>query len=209
MWVVSHTGPAAHNRQRGVTLIEALAAFVILSIGLLGIVSLQALSKTAQHQAIQRTMAVALADDMLERIRINPAGVTTYDSDLTPLGGGTIVNEPSPDCTSATCTTAELAAHDRWAWEERLDGAGVTVVDGGVNRAVGGLINPRGCIDFSADAGKTLTGVVRVIVQWTGLEETTDAVQAGGSICGGASAGSDDTRRQVVVSSYVLDGNEI
>ncbi|HCD56768.1 MAG TPA: type IV pilus modification protein PilV, partial [Halieaceae bacterium] len=66
------------RRQAGVTLIEALVTFVILSVGLLGIVSLQAVSKSAQHQGIQRSKAVMLANDLVERIRINPAGLATY-----------------------------------------------------------------------------------------------------------------------------------
>ena len=50
--------PASNASQRGFTLIEALIAFVILSVGLLGIVSLQAMAKTSQHLAIQHTRAV-------------------------------------------------------------------------------------------------------------------------------------------------------
>jgi len=208
-------GVAAVRRRRyqgGMTLIEALAAFVILSVGLLGIVSLQALSKTSQHQAIQRTRAVALADDMLERIRINPTGLATYQTGLADwIGGGREGAEPTPVCSNADmCGTAvELAEHDRWAWEQQLDGASVTVTDGGVTTNTAGLIAPRGCVDFTADAGKTNTGVVNVIVQWRGLEATRDAVQAGEATCGGAGAGTDNTRRQVVVSSYVIDEGEL
>ncbi|MBN7795688.1 type IV pilus modification protein PilV [Parahaliea mediterranea] len=197
------------NRQSGMTLIEALAAFVILSIGLLGVVSLQALSKASQHQAIQRTQAVALANDLLERIRINPAGVVTYFSNGNALGDGTIGTEPSPNCTAATCLPHEMALHDRWVWERMLDGASVTVTEGGVTSNAAGLINPLGCVDFVADSGATRSGMVRVIVQWRGLEETSDATQAGDTVCGGAAAGADAWRRQVIVSSYVVDETEL
>ena len=60
------------SSQRGFTLIEALITFVILSIGLLGIAGLQALSKTSQHQSIQRTRAVGLAEALVERIAALP-----------------------------------------------------------------------------------------------------------------------------------------
>ncbi|WP_157976792.1 type IV pilus modification protein PilV [Parahaliea mediterranea] len=195
-------------KQHGLTLIEVLAAFVILSIGLLGIVSLQALSKASQHQAMQRTRAVALADDMLERIRINPEGVVTYFANGNALGGGSITTIPSPDCNTAACTPAEMARYDRWLWEQMLDGAAVTYIEDSNSVNAGGLINPQGCVDFDAVAGSTRSGMVRVIVQWRGLEETSDATQAGDTVCGGAAAGADAWRRQVIVSSYVVDEME-
>jgi type IV pilus assembly protein PilV len=198
----------AHSH-RGFTLIEVLVTFVILSIGLLGIVSLQALSKTSQHQGIQRTRAVAIADGLLEQIRINPAGLTTYAFGLTPLGGGTIGTEPSPDCFATACTPTEMATHDLWAWEQALDGTAVTV-DGGT--ATAGLINPRACVTFTAAAGKTSTGLLQVLVQWSDLRETIDAVQSGddvGVACGGASAGGDKFRRKVTASTFVIDEDEL
>ena len=193
---------------RGFTLIEVLVTFVILSIGLLGVVSLQALSKTSQHQGIQRTRAVAIADGMLEKIRANPAGLTTYVAGVgDPLGGGTITSEPSPDCVSGTCTPTEMAAHDLWEWEQALDGMAVTV-DGGAT-ATAGLINPQACLTFTASTGKIRTGLLQVLVQWSDLRETIDAVQTGEAACGGVSAGGDDFRRKVTVSTFVIDEDEL
>lgn len=199
------------SAQAGFTLIEVLAAFVILSIGLLGIVSLQAVSKASQHQSVQRARAVSLGDEILERIRINPAGLATYVTGLgSPLGGGSLGVEPSPNCTTATCSATQLASHDLWLWEQALDGASATVIEGGVISSTGGLIDPRGCITFTADPGMTNTGIVDIYVQWHGLSESTDAVDASdGSACGGEDAGDEEARRQVVVSSYVLDGAEL
>ena len=198
------------HSQAGVTLIEALIAGVILAIGILGVVSLITMSKVSQHQAIQRTRAVALADNILERIRRNPAGLATYNGGLAnPLGNASITNEPSPDCSSATCTTVEMAAHDLWAWEQLLDGTSVTVTDGGTTTATAGMRSLRGCIIFTADTGKTSTGIVSVVLQWQGLSESTDAVAAGGDVCGGDAAGTDDTRRQIIINSYVIDEQEL
>lgn len=195
--------------ERGFTLIEVLVTFVILAIGLLGIVSLQALSKTAQHQGIQRTRAVAIADGLLEKIRINPAGLTTYAIGTTPLGGGTIGAEPSPNCISAACDPNEMAAHDMWNWEQSLDGASVTVEDGGVTTSTAGLIDPQGCVVFTAVSGKTNTGLLQVLVQWSDLRKTTDAVQSGEVACGGSAAGGDDYRRKVIASTFVIDEDEL
>ena len=196
---------SGRERNRGFTLIEALITFVILSIGLLGIASLQALSKTSQHQTIQRTRAVGLADSMVERIRMNPAGRARYNIGLSPLGGNPGASEPSADCHTAACDPNELADHDLWAWEQSL--AGVDVKAGGAN--AGGLSDPRGCVLFSPAPGMNRTGQLRVIVQWRGMQQTQDAVQAGEQICGGDAAGSDNLRRQLVVNTFVVDESEI
>src|SRR6056297_3968080 len=86
-------------REAGFTMIEALVTFVVLAIGVLGIVTLMTTSKTAQHEASQRARAVAMADSMLERIRENPAALTSYlRGPGNPLGNGSIASEPSPNC---------------------------------------------------------------------------------------------------------------
>ena len=190
------------RNQSGFTLIEALIAFVILSVGLLGIVSLQALSKQSQHQAVQRARAVTMADGIVERIRINPGALVNYVTDTTPVS---ILLEPAPDCQAAACDPNELADHDLWAWEQTLEGAMITV--GGAN--AGGLINPNGCILFTPIPGKLRTGLLNVIIQWQGLHNSTDAVQAGEAACGGAAANSDPFRRQISVNTFVIDEQEL
>ena len=200
---------SGHSRQRGFTLIEALIAFVILSVGLLGIVSLQAMAKTSQHLAIQHTRAVTLADAIVERIRVNPAGLAVYDIGVaSPRGVESAEPEPDPDCQSdaTSCTPDQLAAHDLWAWEQALLGASATV--DGENTA--GLIEPRGCIVFNAAPGRARTGKLQVIIQWRGLQESYDAVQGAEAVCGSLSvdAGDDKSRRQVVINTYVVDEEE-
>jgi type IV pilus assembly protein PilV len=190
--------------QRGFTLIEALIAFVILSVGLLGIVSLQAMAKTSQHLALQHTRAVTLADAIVERIRVNPAGMAVYNIGTGSPAGVTPSSEPDPDCRSAACTPEQLAAHDLWAWEQALLGAGARV--GSENTS--GLIAPRGCIVFAPAPDRDRTGQLSVIIQWRGLQQSYDAVQGTETVCGGDAAGSDDYRRQVVTNTYVVDEEE-
>ena len=73
--------------QRGFTLIEVLIAFIILSFGLLGAVALQAKAKQASFDSMQRAAAVALGNDIVQRIRANDtpqiAGLytQTFDSE--------------------------------------------------------------------------------------------------------------------------------
>jgi type IV pilus assembly protein PilV len=193
--------------QSGFTLIEALVTAFILAVGIMGIVSLLSISKVSQHESIQRTRAVVLAGDILERIRRNPAGMSVYNVGLSaPLGDASRGTEPVPNCHSATCSKTELAAHDLWTWERLLDGASAIVTDGGAPTV--GLSDVSACIDFTADDGRQNTGIVDVVIQWQGLQETADAVISAGTVCGDATA-EDTTRRQVIVNSYVMDETEL
>src|SRR5882724_11312914 len=77
---------------RGFTLVEALVALVVLSIGLLGIAGLQITSLKANHGSATRTQAVYLAYDIIDRMRANQkAAITDHAYDLaidaTPAGG--------------------------------------------------------------------------------------------------------------------------
>tara|TARA_R110002110_G_scaffold415765_1_gene655146 strand:- start:27619 stop:28212 length:594 start_codon:yes stop_codon:yes gene_type:complete len=194
-------------RQQGFTLIEALIAFVILSVGLLGIVSLQALSKTSQHEAIQRARAVSLADAMIERVRINPAGVQSY-IDSNPLGGDPNSPEPSPNCQTLlaeACDPNQIAEYDLWLWERAL--VGTSVQAAGAN--AGGLAEARGCITFDSANSRLSTGTLNVTIQWRGLQETRDAVQAGETVCGGGAAGTNPNRRQISVNTFVFNEDDL
>ena len=192
--------------ESGFTLIEALVTAFILAVGIMGIVSLLSLSKVSQHESIQRTRAVVLADDILERMRRNPAGMSVYNVGLSaPLGGASRGTEPVPNCQSGTCASDELARYDLWAWERLLDGTSAIVTDSGASTV--GVRNVRACIDFTADDGRQNTGIVDVVIQWQGLQETADAVVSGGTVCGDAAA-EDTTRRQVIVNSYVMGETE-
>ena len=56
---------------RGFTLIEALVALVVLSIGLLGVAGMQIAGLRANQSAGSRTQASYLADDIVDRMRAN------------------------------------------------------------------------------------------------------------------------------------------
>jgi Tfp pilus assembly protein PilV len=81
-------------RQAGATLVEVLLVAVLLSVGLLGLGVLQAGSLRAQAASGNRTLALALAGNALERawaaaLRGEPvAGRTFYDRNGQPAGAG-------------------------------------------------------------------------------------------------------------------------
>jgi type IV pilus assembly protein PilV len=61
------------KRQNGSSLIEVLVTMIIISLGLLGQAGLVALSSKANNAAFMRSQATLLADDILERLRLNRA----------------------------------------------------------------------------------------------------------------------------------------
>jgi type IV pilus assembly protein PilV len=74
--------PFIHNRSaraRGFTLVEVLVALVVLSIGLLGIASLQLSSLRWNHGASLRSQATLLAYDIVDRMRANQVSALAGD----------------------------------------------------------------------------------------------------------------------------------
>lgn len=159
--------------QQGIGLIELLIALVVLAVGMLGMASMEIQGKRLAFDASQRSQAVALANDMLERMRGNPTAIANYV--VNNIGGESISSEPSPNCKSASCTAAQLAAHDLWEWEQALDGAAETRTDSGGNVIkTGGLDSPRACITNT-------NGYVELVIVWKGRDEANNPT---GSTCG-------------------------
>ena len=103
--------------QKGFTLIEALVAFLLLSVGMLGVGSLQIMSVKAGHTASFRNIAVVKVEEMLERIRNNPTQVLAYDS-ATTVATNNNCNDYSGSITP--CTSANMVASDVYEWEQEL-----------------------------------------------------------------------------------------
>jgi len=69
---------ATRRMHSGVSLIEALVALLVLSIGLLGLANLQLTAIRNAHSAHLRSQASILAQDILDRMRANRANATAY-----------------------------------------------------------------------------------------------------------------------------------
>ncbi len=157
------------RKQRGFTLIEILVAVVIMAVGLLGIAGLQVVSMQQNRSALLRAQALQLGEDILDRIRANPAA--SYD-------GVALTDAPDSnpeDCLNAVCTPAQMAAYDIAQWKCSINStAPDDTVYAGCDAAelniAGILPNGQGSIN--------LTGVVyTVIVQWqTGQEATPNSI---------------------------------
>ena len=112
----------------GFSLIEALVAFMIISVGMLGIASLQTISMKAGHTAITRTSAVFNVEDILDRMRANTSQIAAYVVDEAGMGtdgdcSDAVGSYGSPNTvTSAAtaCDSAQLAADDIYRWKRSL-----------------------------------------------------------------------------------------
>ncbi len=119
----------------GFSLIEVLIALLVLAIGLLGMASLMLTSMQSNQGAAQRSAAVVLAYDLVERMRSNrnysqdpprPFAVDAshpYETD--PFS----VDDPcpadangNPDCPNGM-TNAQQARHDLSQWGAQLSAA--------------------------------------------------------------------------------------
>ena len=148
---------ASRSYNTGSSLVEILVTVIVLAIGLLGIATLQLQSKRTNFEAIQRSTASMLTNEIIERMRNNASQLADY---LTSVGGGSIATEPSPDCSDASrCTPQQLALHDLWEWEQMLDGASEQV--SGVS--TGGLVSPTACITGPAGGGP---GLYNAAIVW-------------------------------------------
>lgn len=101
--------------EAGFTLMEVLVAFLILSVGLLGLAGLQMKGLAYAHQSYQRSLATLLAQDMADRMRANRPAVLAGDYRLTSAP-----SDPGVTCSGAApCTPAKLAALDLYQWYQQ------------------------------------------------------------------------------------------
>lgn len=116
------------RQQAGFTLIEVLVSALILSIGLVGVAGLQALSLKNNQSAYMRSQATSLAYDLADRMRSNVAGADAgfYDPANAAIRGSC--------STTAGCSSQQLAENDLAEWSTGLvtnlpAGAGFVCVD--------------------------------------------------------------------------------
>ena len=128
---------SALHPQKGVGLIEVLITLVILSVGLLGVASLQFIGSFSNKEALARTQAVLVSQQMTERMRASTVssplthgfGInnTYLDNDLynynnlycetsTPAFECHCLSIPAeiPNCQANECVAADLAIFDAY-----------------------------------------------------------------------------------------------
>lgn len=199
-----------NQKQNGMSMIDVMLAIFIFSVGLLGIAGLQMFSKKAGYEAVQRTTAVMLANDIVERMRANSVQATGRN-DINEPNQAYLANfqpvqdtaEPQPTCAddATKCSPAEQAAHDLWEWQQAILGA-TDQLDG---TNTGGLVQPSACITDPTPALPNNQDIMVAIV-WRSQTPTSNPVS---TPCGEATGnyGANNEFRQVFVVRAVINPN--
>lgn len=116
------------RKESGFSLLEALIAFVIIMIGLLGVAGLQALGVRSSAQAHLRTLASLDAHSLAASMRANrdywasllPPSTITIQA---PTSGTAATIAPAiatANCKSVTCTSEQMAGYSLERWGSQL-----------------------------------------------------------------------------------------
>lgn len=160
------------KRQSGFSLIEIMVAAVILSIGILGVVSLQVIGMKGTHQSYMKHQAMAIVQSLTERMRSNVTGV--IDGDYVQANSTINCGTSPPTCntTTSNCSAAEIAAVDKHniicgyqaGAGERTGGLKITTASD-----IATLLN--GTLDITCNeatsTGGCANGAVTIRVGWT------------------------------------------
>ena len=183
----------------GFTMIEVLITLIVLALGLIGVIGLQARGQQAELESYQRGQALALLQDMVDRINTDRAAAHSLSYvTSSPVGGGGAV---------ADCSTLTGAAYDLCDWGNELNGAAESM--GGTS--IGAMLGARGCVSYAAGteltdttgAVEAGTGIYTVTVAWQGLAPT--AAPPSNLTCGQnlypAGGTANDAYRRVVMAT--------
>lgn len=114
-------GPQRRTRQKGFSLLEAMIAFAVISIGLLGIAKMQAVSLNSTRNSNSRSLGALFATSMASAMYANQAywrngpPASTVTVTKTVISDATL-SANSTDCTTSPCTPAQLASYDLRDW---------------------------------------------------------------------------------------------
>ena len=193
-----HAARAPRRAERGFTMVEILVSMLIVAVGLLGLAGLQTTAQQAENESYARSQALALLQDMVERINASRYSdscfaVTTDTTNGVPYFGTVDPNKPGNNASTSGCTTgsAQSGANNAMAlWDAELTGNAERV--GVTNARIGAMVGARGCISVANDPG---TGIATytIMVAWQGTSDSFAPTKACGNNLYGA-----ETRRRLV-----------
>ncbi len=218
--------PQRRRRVAGVSLIDVLVALFVLSVGLVSVAALQFTSKRTNYEALQRSTAAALAQDLVERMRANPQYLYTYTffgmGFTLPFAGLPYPPTGALNCAAVKCNSQNLAFYDVAMFQGQLLGAAELA---GANRA-GGLSSPTACIRYVGPApavgppspptfpfATSVAGEYEVAIAWRGMTRLARDPVPGKNACGQGKAEYNDAslgangvgvyRRVLSVRTYI------
>ncbi len=204
---------AAHGGRRarhaaGFTLIEVLVALLVTVLGLLGLAGLQARIQQAELESYQRTQALVLLYDMVDRVSVHRATAPCFRITTDPVAGDPYLGVGA--AAPPACGFSGIAAVNAFTdvsileWDNLLKGAAET--KGGIS--VGAMIGARGCVSYDVTTELihpvTLlpidgTGIYTVAVSWQGTSDTfAPTVNCANTLYG------PETRRRTVSATFRL-----
>lgn len=193
-------------RNSGFTMIEVLVSLLVITFGLLGLAGLQTRMQQAEFESYQRSQALVLLYDMVDRINVNRATAPCFVITTDPVAGVNYLGAGAaspPACGYSTSGNNASADSTIAEWDNLLKGAAET--KGG--NQVGAMIGARGCISYDSatelpdPAGAVLagTGIYTVTVAWQGTVETfVPPVSCANNLYG------TELRRRVVSTTFRL-----
>jgi len=130
------------KKQAGFNLIEVLLAFLILSIGLLGVAGLQTTAVKASHTAMLKTIAISKIQEIADRIRSNTsAELKEYDLPLGSVGLDKNCDDRGSPA-AVECSPADLAKNDLFVWENSMINGALPVVGTDASIVVDETVDP-------------------------------------------------------------------
>jgi type IV pilus assembly protein PilV len=178
---------------RGTSLVEVLVTLVITSYGVLGLTGLMSGMNIVETEGFQRSQALVLLSDMVERIgAANPQTAADAAAFTDPHLSGPAAPAGTGDSQPAVCNAvAHGGAHEICEWSNTLKGAAETLA----GTKVGAMNGARGCIELltapDATPGICTPATFRVSVVWQGQLDSA----APGNACGVNLYGQDSKRR--------------
>lgn len=100
----------------GFTLLEVLVATLILSIGLLGLAGLQFSALRSNTQSYERSQAVALAYEIVDRMRANHVAANDGHFIIDAFE----IRDSEVNCEIQACTQEQSADYELAQWQQRL-----------------------------------------------------------------------------------------
>jgi len=119
------------SKQIGAGLPEILVAMLLLGVAVIGFAGLQVRALDSSTEAMSRTQAMSIAQDLAERMRLNPNAAGNYRSNWSGWASDVVALDK---CETNTCTPTEMAQYDK-----------VTLTNIAANSLPNGTVNIVAC----------------------------------------------------------------